>query len=117
MGGVPGGWFSLPRDIIRAVCSHVYDMAPNANGELTFCCGGELLMGDRVELRGHHIHLGACPHQQRDLARGDAAAHHHQGALAAHVEKNRKLAHGLASTGSPGLMPPSPARNYGIVER
>ncbi len=53
MGGVPGGQFGLPRDVIRAVCNHFYDMAPDASGERTFCCGGGggLLTDDLVELR------------------------------------------------------------------
>ncbi len=53
LGGVPGGQLALPREIIRSVCNHFYDMAPGASGERTFCCGGGggLLTDDLVELR------------------------------------------------------------------
>jgi len=53
MGGKPGGQFALPREVIRAVCNHFYDMAPDMIGERTFCCGGGggLLTDDLVELR------------------------------------------------------------------
>lgn len=52
-GDTPGGQFTLPRDVIRAVCNHFYDMAPDTSGERTFCCGGGggLLTDDLVELR------------------------------------------------------------------
>ena len=40
MGNVPGGQFTIPRDIIRACCNHFYDMAEETIRENTFCCGG-----------------------------------------------------------------------------
>ena len=33
MGDVPGGQFTLPRDVLRAVCNHFFDMAPDTIGE------------------------------------------------------------------------------------
>ena len=53
MGDVPGGQFSIPRDIIKAACNHFVDMAPETTHEHTFCCGGGggLLTDDLVELR------------------------------------------------------------------
>lgn len=53
MGNVPGGQFTIPRNIIRAVANHFYDMDPNTIGEATFCCGGGggLLTDDLMELR------------------------------------------------------------------
>ena len=62
MGDVPGGQFTLPRDVLRAVCNHFFDMAPDTIGEGTFCCGGGggLLTDDLVELRVK----GALPRMQ-----------------------------------------------------
>jgi Fe-S oxidoreductase len=53
MGNVPGGQFTIPRDIIRACVNKFVDMAPETIGETTFCCGGGggLLTDDLVELR------------------------------------------------------------------
>jgi len=53
MGAMPGGQFKLPREVIRGVCNHFFDMAPETTGESTFCCGGGggLLTDDLVELR------------------------------------------------------------------
>jgi Fe-S oxidoreductase len=53
MGDRPGGQFILPREVLRAVCNHYYDMPPDTIGEATFCCGGGggLLTDDLVELR------------------------------------------------------------------
>lgn len=53
MGDAPGGQFTIPRDIIRAVCNHFYDMAPETVREGTYCCGGGggLLTDDLIELR------------------------------------------------------------------
>jgi Fe-S oxidoreductase len=62
MGGVPGGQFTIPRDIIRACVDRFVDMAPETIGETTFCCGGGggLLTDDLVELRVK----GALPRMQ-----------------------------------------------------
>ncbi|MDH4325081.1 MAG: (Fe-S)-binding protein [Betaproteobacteria bacterium] len=62
MGGVPGGQFTIPRDIIRACVEKFVDMAPETIGESTFCCGGGggLLTDDLVELRVK----GALPRMQ-----------------------------------------------------
>ncbi len=53
MGGVPGGQFTIPRDLIRASCNHFYDMAPETIYESTYCCGGGggLLSDEILELR------------------------------------------------------------------
>ena len=53
MGNVPGGQFTIPRDIIRAVCNNFVDMAPETTHEGTFCCGGGggLLTDDLIEVR------------------------------------------------------------------
>ncbi|MDX1433532.1 MAG: (Fe-S)-binding protein, partial [Gammaproteobacteria bacterium] len=62
MGGVPGGQLVLPREVLSAVCNHVYDMRADTIGEGTFCCGGGggLLTDDLVELRVK----GALPRMQ-----------------------------------------------------
>ncbi len=53
MGSVPGGQFKLPREVLRGVCNHFFDMSPETIGEATFCCGGGggLLTDALVELR------------------------------------------------------------------
>ncbi|MCB1997595.1 MAG: (Fe-S)-binding protein, partial [Rhodoferax sp.] len=53
MGDTPGGQFTIPRDIIRAVANHYHDMAPGTTHEATFCCGGGggLLTDDLMEIR------------------------------------------------------------------
>ncbi|HSS65678.1 MAG TPA: (Fe-S)-binding protein, partial [Gammaproteobacteria bacterium] len=62
MGNIPGGQFILPREVLTAVCNHVYDMRADTIGEATFCCGGGggLLTDDLVELRVK----GALPRMQ-----------------------------------------------------
>jgi len=62
MGGVPGGQFTIPREIIRACVEKFVDMAPETIGEATFCCGGGggLLTDDLLELRVK----GALPRMQ-----------------------------------------------------
>ncbi len=53
MGNEPGGQFTIPRNIIRAVANHFYDMDPATIGESTYCCGGGggLLTDDLMEVR------------------------------------------------------------------
>ena len=53
MGDRPGGQFTIPRDIIRAVANRFHDMAPETIGEATFCCGGGggVLTDDLIEIR------------------------------------------------------------------
>ena len=53
MGDEPGGQFKIPRNVIKAVCDHFVDMAPETIHESTFCCGGGggLLTDDLMELR------------------------------------------------------------------
>lgn len=53
MGSTPGGQFTIPRDIIKAVANHFHDMAPETICDSTFCCGGGggLLTDDLLELR------------------------------------------------------------------
>ena len=53
MGDTPGGQFTIPRAILKAVCNHFHDMAPETIHDATFCCGGGggLLTDDLIELR------------------------------------------------------------------
>jgi len=53
MGNEPGGQFTIPRNIIRAVANNFYDMDPATIGESTYCCGGGggLLTDDLMEVR------------------------------------------------------------------
>ncbi|HMA87549.1 MAG TPA: (Fe-S)-binding protein [Burkholderiales bacterium] len=53
MGGVPGGQFTIPRDIVRAACNKFHDMAPETIHESTYCCGGGggLLTDELLDLR------------------------------------------------------------------
>ena len=53
MGTEPGGQFTIPRNIIKAVANNFQDMAPETIGEATFCCGGGggLLTDDLIEVR------------------------------------------------------------------
>jgi Fe-S oxidoreductase len=62
MGAVPGGQFTIPRNVIRACVNKFVDMPPATIGETTFCCGGGggLLTDDLVELRVK----GALPRMQ-----------------------------------------------------
>nr|VFK14343.1 MAG: Fe-S oxidoreductase [Candidatus Kentron sp. LPFa]VFK57889.1 MAG: Fe-S oxidoreductase [Candidatus Kentron sp. UNK]VFK69708.1 MAG: Fe-S oxidoreductase [Candidatus Kentron sp. UNK] len=62
MGNMPGGQFVLPREVIKACCSHFFDMVPDTIHDNTFCCGGGggLLTDDLMELRIK----GAMPRMQ-----------------------------------------------------
>jgi Fe-S oxidoreductase len=62
MGGIPGGQFIIPREVIKASCNHFVDMAPETIHEHTFCCGGGggLLTDDLMEVRVK----GAYPRMQ-----------------------------------------------------
>lgn len=75
MGNRPGGQFTIPRDIIKAVCNHYVDMAPDTIGESTFCCGGGggLLTDDLLELRAK----GAKPRMEAlaDVVRDQGVTH------------------------------------------
>ena len=53
MGNMPGGQFILPREVLKSVCNHFYDMAPDTIHESTFCCGGGggLLTDELMEVR------------------------------------------------------------------
>jgi Fe-S oxidoreductase len=53
MGTEPGGQFTIPRNIIKAVANNFQDMAAETIGETTFCCGGGggLLTDDLIEVR------------------------------------------------------------------
>lgn len=81
MGGIPGGQFILPRDIIRACCNHFVDMRDDAIGEATYCCGGGggLLTDDLVELRVK----GALPRMQALREVIDARGVTHMAAICA----------------------------------
>ena len=53
MGPTPGGQFTIPREIIKAVCNNFYDMPADTVGEATYCCGGGggILTDDLMEVR------------------------------------------------------------------
>lgn len=53
MGTEPGGQFTIPRNVIKAVCNNFHDMARETIHGETFCCGGGggLLTDDLMELR------------------------------------------------------------------
>ncbi len=53
MGTEPGGQFTIPRNIIKAVANNFQDMAAETIGETTFCCGGGggVLTDDLIEIR------------------------------------------------------------------
>lgn len=53
MGNMPGGQFIIPREVIKAVCNHYYDMPSDTIHDGTFCCGGGggLLTDDLMEVR------------------------------------------------------------------
>ncbi len=53
MGDEPGGQFTIPRNVIKAVCNNFVDMDPDTTHEKTFCCGGGggLLTDDLMEIR------------------------------------------------------------------
>ncbi|MCK5716712.1 MAG: (Fe-S)-binding protein [Thiomargarita sp.] len=53
MGGVPGGQFTIPRELIKASCNYFYDMPSDTICDQTYCCGGGggLLTDDLMELR------------------------------------------------------------------
>jgi len=53
MGNEPGGQFTIPRNIIKAVANNFHDMAEGTIGESTFCCGGGggVLTDDLIEVR------------------------------------------------------------------
>ena len=53
MGTEPGGQFTIPRNVIKAVCNNFVDMDSSTIGEGTFCCGGGggLLTDDLMEIR------------------------------------------------------------------
>jgi Fe-S oxidoreductase len=71
MGDKPGGQFELPRAVLRAVCNHYFDMAPETIREQTFCCGGGggLLSDEIMDIRTK----GAMP---RMRALNDVAEEH-----------------------------------------
>jgi Fe-S oxidoreductase len=62
MGGIEGGQFILPREVIKAVCNNYVDMERSTIKEATFCCGGGggLLTDDLMEIRIK----GAMPRMQ-----------------------------------------------------
>ncbi len=62
MGGILGGQFILPREVIKAVCNNYVDMERSTIKESTFCCGGGggLLTDDLMEIRVK----GAMPRMQ-----------------------------------------------------
>jgi len=53
MGDDPGGQFTIPRNVIKAVCNNYVDMPADTIKAATFCCGGGggLLTDDLMEVR------------------------------------------------------------------
>ncbi|MCC6378417.1 MAG: (Fe-S)-binding protein, partial [Burkholderiales bacterium] len=53
MGDQPGGQFTIPRAIIKAVANHYVEMAPGTTHDATYCCGGGggLLTDELLDLR------------------------------------------------------------------
>jgi Fe-S oxidoreductase len=53
MGEEMGGQFEIPRNILKAVCNHFYDMPRDTIMESTLCCGGGggLLTDELMDLR------------------------------------------------------------------
>lgn len=53
MGDTPGGQFEIPRNVLKAVCNHYFDMDRDTTHESTLCCGGGggLLTDDLMDLR------------------------------------------------------------------
>ncbi|PID34477.1 MAG: reductase [Thiotrichales bacterium] len=53
IGDYPGSQFDIPRNVIKAVCNHFYDMPQDTIHDATYCCGGGggLLTDDLMELR------------------------------------------------------------------
>ena len=62
MGPKPGGQFTIPREVIKAVCNNYYDMPAGTTEDATYCCGGGggLLTDDLMEVRVK----GAMPRMQ-----------------------------------------------------
>jgi Fe-S oxidoreductase len=62
MGDMPGGQFTIPREILKATCNHFVEMAPDTLYDATFCCGagGGLLTDELMDLRVK----GAMPRMQ-----------------------------------------------------
>jgi Fe-S oxidoreductase len=75
MGDKPGGQFEIPRAVLRSVCNHYFDMAPETIRESTFCCGGGggLLTDELMDLRVK----GAQPRMRalRDVADEHGVTH------------------------------------------
>jgi Fe-S oxidoreductase len=62
LGDMPGGQFTIPREIIKATCNHFVEMSPDTLYDATFCCGagGGLLTDELMEVRVK----GAMPRMQ-----------------------------------------------------
>ncbi len=53
MGDTPGGQFTIPRAVLKAVCNNFHEMPKNTINDATFCCGGGggILTDDLIEVR------------------------------------------------------------------
>jgi Fe-S oxidoreductase len=75
MGDLPGGQFTIPREIIKATCNHFVEMSPDTIRDATFCCGagGGILTDELMELRVK----GAMPRMQalKDVVDTDGVTH------------------------------------------
>lgn len=62
LGDMPGGQFTIPREIVKATCNHFVEMSPDTLYDATFCCGagGGLLTDEIMEVRVK----GAMPRMQ-----------------------------------------------------
>ncbi|MFT5446207.1 MAG: Fe-S oxidoreductase [Gammaproteobacteria bacterium] len=75
MGGIKGGQFRLPREVLAAACNHVFEMRADTTGEQTFCCGGGggLLTDELLDIR----QKGANPRMSalQELVERDGVTH------------------------------------------
>ena len=62
MGDMPGGQYTIPREIIKATCNHFVEMPADTLYDATYCCGagGGLLTDELMDLRVK----GAMPRMQ-----------------------------------------------------
>ena len=81
MGDMPGGQFTIPREIVKATCNHFVEMSPDSLYDATFCCGAGCgtLTDELMELRVK----GAMPRLQAVKEVVDIAAVTHMANICA----------------------------------